>query len=147
MARRRAEVWGAPVLSLDAVAWEEGVQRRPQDECARIVLKFIEEHESWIIEGCYGSLAEVVLPHCGELLFLNPGVETCVDNCRARPWEPEKFATRAEQDAILEALIEWVRQYDARDDEFGLARHRAIFESFVGEKREITSLPRLNAQD
>jgi len=29
-----------------------------------------------------------------------------------------------------------VRQYDTRDDEYGLARHRAIFDGFAGPKRE-----------
>jgi hypothetical protein len=29
-----------------------------------------------------------------------------------------------------------VRQYDTRDDEYGLARHRAIFDGFTGRKHE-----------
>jgi hypothetical protein len=37
---------------------------------------------------------------------------------------------------MLEALLAWVREYETRDDEYGLARHRAVFEGFRGPKRE-----------
>jgi adenylate kinase family enzyme len=146
MARALAAQWGVPVLSLDAIAWAEGVQRRPQDDCTHDILKFINEHEQWIMEGCYASLAEAALPHCTELLFLNPGIEVCEANCRARPWEPDKFATPTEQDAMFANLIDWVRQYDTRQDEFGLKQHRAIYNGFAGAKREVKTLPELDVR-
>ena len=59
-------------------------------------------------------------------------------HCRARPWEPEKYASPEEQDERLAFLLDWVRSYETRDDEYGLARHRAVFESFDGPKREYT---------
>ena len=33
-------------------------------------------------------------------------------------------------------LVAWVREYETRDDEYGLARHRAIFDAYAGRKRE-----------
>ncbi len=146
MARHLAAQWGLPVLPLDTVAWAEGAQRRPLADSRRDLLQFIHDHTGWIMEGCYGSLAETALPHCTELRFLNPGVEVCVANCRARPWEPEKFATPAEQDAMLETLIDWVQQYETRDDEFGLAHHLAIYDSFTGTKHEYTALPPVDSE-
>ncbi|MFL5386928.1 MAG: hypothetical protein ACJ8GN_30915 [Longimicrobiaceae bacterium] len=89
-----------------------------------------------MIEGCYGDLVEAALPYCTELRFLNPGVEGCIAHCRARPWEPEKYASPQEQDRRLAFLLDWVRQYDTRGDEYDLARHRAIFDGFSGPKRE-----------
>ncbi|GIZ13336.1 hypothetical protein NCCP436_27520 [Pseudomonas sp. NCCP-436] len=74
---------------------------------------------------------------CDELIFLNPGVEICIAHCRARPWEPEKFSSKEEQDENLENLIEWVAAYDTRSDEYGLRRHRALYEAFKGKKREL----------
>ena len=50
--------------------------------------------------------------------------------------EPEKFGTIQEQDENLENLIAWVRSYETRTDEYGLLRHRALYESFQGNKRE-----------
>ncbi len=33
-------------------------------------------------------------------------------------------------------LINWVKDYETRKDEYGLRRHRALYESFAGTKRE-----------
>ena len=70
-------------------------------------------------------------------MFLNPGVDTCVAHCRARPWEPHKYATPEAQDANLAMLIGWVRSYATRDDTCSLAAHQALYRSFPGRKREV----------
>lgn len=126
----------AALLSLDEMAFQGCVERRPLHDSIADVKRFIADHESWIIEGCYSDLIEAILGDCEELLFLNPGVDTCIAHCRARPWEPEKFRSSREQDEHLENLIEWVRSYETRDDEYGLLRHRAIYDAFAGRKRE-----------
>lgn len=125
-----------PRLSLDAIAWGEGTARRPLAESVAVLRDFVATHPRWVIEGCYGDLVEAALPHCGELRFLNPGVAVCVAHCRARPWEPAKHASPEQQAALLETLIAWVRDYETRDDEYGLRRHRRIFARFAGPKRE-----------
>lgn len=124
-------------LSLDKVAFQGGVERRPLQDSITDVKRFIADNENWIIEGCYSDIIEPVLKYCDELIFLNPGIETCIAHCRARPWEPEKFSSRQEQDENLENLIEWVRSYGIRTDEYGLDRHRALYNSFHGKKREL----------
>src|SRR5437870_10939397 len=90
--------------------------------------------------GCYSDLVEAALGQCTELRFLNPGIEVCVAHCHRRLWEPEKFSSAQQQGAMLEQLVLWVKQYEIRDDEYGLKRHRKIFEQFAGSKREFTSL-------
>lgn len=99
---------------------------------------FISENESWIIEGCYSDIIDSILTECEELIFLNLGVDVCVAHCRARPWEPEKFCSKEEQDKNLNNLIEWASSYETRCDEYGLGRHWALYESFNGKKREFT---------
>lgn len=123
-------------LSLDEVAFQGGTERRPLQDSIDDVKRWIADHESWIIEGCYADIIEPVLAFCDELIFLNPGVEACIAHCRSRPWEPEKFSSREEQDENLDNLIQWVRSYETRSDEYGLSRHRALYESFLGKKRE-----------
>jgi dihydrofolate reductase/adenylate kinase family enzyme len=123
-------------LSLDEVAFQGGTERRPLQESVEAVRRWISEHDSWIIEGCYADILEPVLACADELIFLNPGVEACLAHCRSRPWEPEKFSSREEQDANLDNLLQWVGSYETRSDEYGLARHRALYESFAGKKRE-----------
>ncbi|GGO80976.1 hypothetical protein GCM10011348_18910 [Marinobacterium nitratireducens] len=123
-------------LSLDEVAFDGGIERRPLHDSVADVRRFIAANGHGIIEGCYADILEPVLPLCDELVFLNPGVETCVAHCRARPWEPEKFASSAAQDEHLENLINWVSTYETRDDEYGLRAHRRLFDAFEGHKRE-----------
>ncbi|MGB8699724.1 MAG: hypothetical protein WCD18_09940 [Thermosynechococcaceae cyanobacterium] len=125
-------------LSLDDIAWSQGPERKPLAVNLGELQQFIEVNQSWIIEGCYGDLVEAALPYCTELRFLNPGVEVCVAHCQQRPWEPEKFSSAAEQQAMLETLIQWVRDYETRNDEYGLQRHRQIFDAFPGKKCEYT---------
>lgn len=140
MARRLMDGREIPRLSLDEIAWNEGPERKPLSESLELLAGFIRRHEEWIIEGCYGDLIEAALRHCTELRFLNPGIEVCVEHCKRRPWEPEKFPTPEAQEEMLTRLIEWVREYDTRDDEYGLRRHRTIFDRFAGHKREFTTV-------
>lgn len=128
-----------PRLGLDQIAWSQPAIRKPLDETLRELDAFLAGHDEWIIEGCYADLIEHALPHCTLLWFLNPGVRACVNHCHARPWEKDKYASPNAQDAMLIYLVEWVKQYEARDDEFGLPRHRRLFETFPGPKREFTS--------
>jgi adenylate kinase family enzyme len=136
MARAVAAEHGLEHLDLDLIAWDAPGERRSPEASVAMLEEFFASHPEWVIEGCYGGLVEAALPHCTELRFLNPGVEGCVANCRARPWEPEKYESPEEQDRRLAFLLDWVRQYDSRPDEYGLARHRAIFDGFAGTKRE-----------
>ena len=129
-----------PRLSLDEIAWDQGPKRKPLDESRTLLRQFINTNEQWIIEGCYGDLIEAALPCCTELRFLNPGTETCVAHCKHRPWEPSKFSSAEEQDAMLSQLIQWVQEYETRDDEYGLKRHRQVFDGFLGSKKEYTSI-------
>jgi len=123
-------------LSLDEVAFQGGTERRPLQDSIEDVKRWIANNESWIIEGCYSDIIESVLEFCDELIFLNPGVDACIAHCRSRPWEPEKFGSRREQDENLENLLQWVRSYESRTDEYGLSRHRELYDSFHGKKRE-----------
>jgi adenylate kinase family enzyme len=123
-------------LSLDEVAFQDGTERRPLQDSIEDVKRWIADNESWIIEGCYAEIIEPLLESCDELIFLNPGVDVCIAHCRSRPWEPEKFGSRQEQDENLENLLQWVSSYESRTDEYGLFRHRKLYDSFHGKKRE-----------
>lgn len=140
MARHLIHTSTIQCLSLDEIAWDEGTRRKPLDESIRELHRFLESNHHWIIEGCYSDLVEAALPFCTELRFLNPGIEACVEHCKRRPWEPEKFSSQETQQAMLNQLIKWVREYETRDDEYGLKHHRRIFMDFSGPKREYTSV-------
>jgi len=126
-------------LDLDTLAWLPTVPpaRRDLSDSERDIRRFTARHEAWIVEGCYADLASMLVSDATELVFLNPGVDVCVRHCRARPWEPHKYATRAAQDANLAMLVEWVRSYPTRDDPCSLGAHRALYDAFGGPKREV----------
>jgi RimJ/RimL family protein N-acetyltransferase/adenylate kinase family enzyme len=141
LAQRLAREGALAHLDLDSLAWlpTQPPQRRPLADSARELASFTERHSDWVIEGCYSDLLALVVPSCSELLFLNPGTQVCVEHCRARPWEPHKYPSKAAQDANLEFLLDWVRAYEARDDEFSLRSHRRLFDAFPGVKHELVS--------
>ena len=138
MARALAAEHGLVHLDLDSLAWSEPGARRAAAESIADIRDFLAAHRAWVIEGCYADLMDPILSAATEVRFLNPGVEACVANCRARPWEPEKYPSKADQDAMLAFLLDWVREYETRDDEYSLKSHRALFDRFRGTKREIT---------
>ena len=129
-----------PSLSLDQITWDHGPKRKPLEVSLRLLHDFIQSNDRWIIEGCYSDLIQAALPYCTELRFLNPGIEVCVAHCHRRPWEPEKYSSPEDQAAMLTRLVQWVREYETREDEYGLRQHRQVFEQFAGRKREYTSV-------
>jgi adenylate kinase family enzyme len=138
MGDRLAAAHALPHLDLDSLAWESPAVRRPREESMGMIHAFVEANPQWIVEGCYAGLVESILPYATELRFLNPGIDACVTNCRTRPFEPHKYASMEEQNARLDFLLSWVREYAVRDDEYSLAAHRRVFDAFTGLKVEYT---------
>jgi len=137
-ARALAEKEDLAHLDLDSIVWEPekvAVQRTTESVTADL-RRFIDSHEAWVIEGCYGELVRAASAHCTLLVFLNQGVEACLANNAGRPWEPHKYASREEQDAMLRKLQDWVDGYYQRDDAWSYRAHRAIFDMFAGPKVE-----------
>jgi adenylate kinase family enzyme len=143
LARWLAGRSGAALLDLDTVAWEPGriAVARPESAARADVAAFCSNNEHWVIEGCYAGLATVALRHSPRLIFLNSGEAQCTANCRSRPWEPHKYASKQEQDERLAFLLEWVRGYYTRDGDMSLAAHRACFDSYAGPRNELTCQP------
>jgi adenylate kinase family enzyme len=139
LANRYAECLGLEHFDLDTIAWESPGVRKSLSGSLRDLEAFMAAQDRWVIEGCYGSLLKEASRRADGLVFLNPGVEVCLENCRKRPWEPHKYDTSDEQNRNLQMLLSWVAEYETRTDEFSLAAHRKIFDSFRRTKRELTS--------
>jgi adenylate kinase family enzyme len=136
----------APLLDLDTVAWEPeriAVARSPE-AASSDVAAFCSANANWVVEGCYGSLVEAALRFSPALLFLNPGERQCLANCRARPWEPHKYASKQAQDERLAMLLDWVSAYYTRAGDMSLAGHCACFARYAGRKIEFTAQPTLD---
>ena len=140
LARTLAARSGAAVLALDTVAWEPGqiAVPRPRERAIADVQAFCAAPADWVVEGCYAELIAATLPQRPLLVFLDPGLAACLAHCRARPWEPHKYADPAEQAARLPFLLDWVAAYYRRDGEMSQAGHAALFAAYAGPKRHLT---------
>lgn len=138
LAKALSRAYQAEHLDLDTIAWraDQPTVRADFADSQRALLRFIETHDKWVIEGCYSELLKEGAAYCTEMIFLNPGVEACVENCRNRPWEPHKYESSEAQNANLEFLIKWVQEYETRADEFSLRAHQKLYEQHQGKKVE-----------
>lgn len=138
---------GIAYLDLDTVAWLPQLppKRMPLDESMGLITDFVDQHEGWVIEGCYADLLELLEEDANELIFLNLPIEACVENAQARPFEPHKYSSKASQDRNLEMLTQWISDYASRQDECSLSAHQAFFQRFGGKKTEISDRPPLSA--
>ncbi|HEX5791249.1 MAG TPA: hypothetical protein VFY13_08840 [Luteolibacter sp.] len=140
LARWLATDSAAHVLDLDLVFWQSGTLERPGAERIAEVQRFCREHESWIVEGCYSDLIEATFPWRPELIFMDPGLDVCISNCRSRPHEPHKYPTKQEQDRNLDFLLTWVAHYYKRDGLMSHQQHHELFNRYDGPKRRVTEL-------
>ncbi|MDM7862318.1 AAA family ATPase [Alteromonas sp. ASW11-36] len=134
-------------MDLDAIAWLPSTPptRAPLEQSKQHINAFIQAHNKWVIEGCYADLIELVMPMAEHLVFMNLPIEACIANARARPWEPHKYPSKAEQDANLAMLIEWIEQYATRTDEFSQCRHQQLYDDFGGSKTMVTANNQYNS--
>jgi adenylate kinase family enzyme len=149
LARWVAETASVSSLDLDTLAWEPNqiaIPRDPVAACADVAA-FCQSRVSWVVEGCYASLITAALPFGPRLVLLNPGEEQCLANCRARPWEPHKYASPAEQHERLDYLLTWVSEYYTRQGDMSLSGHKALLRGYPGPKVELLRLPLLEPPD
>ena len=142
LAKKLVNQYGLAHLDLDVLAWQEEVippARKPIQASEESINAFLSTHPQWVIEGGYSDLLGLLLKSINKMVFLNPGVDQCIENCSQRPWEPHKYASLEAQNANLPMLLDWVREYPNREDEFSLSSHQKLFAEFTGEKIEYHS--------
>ena len=146
LAKWLVERFGSALLDLDSVAWEPGqvAVQRSAAAAEADVRKFCSGSDDWVVEGCYANLVRVALRFDARLLFMNPGEDQCVRHCKSRPWEPQKYSSKEEQDERLAFLLSWVGEYYRRDGEMSLSAHADCFRAYPGPKHEFTTAPDLN---
>ena len=126
-------------LDLDTLAWLPTVPpKRESLELSREKIQaFTSKNKSWVIEGCYSDLLEIIRSEVTEIIYLNLPVELCIENAKNRPWEAHKYKNKEAQDENLNMLIDWISEYIKRDDEFSYKSHMQFYNSFEGKKSMI----------
>ncbi|WP_286261072.1 AAA family ATPase [Thalassotalea atypica] len=130
-------------VDLDTYAWQPAKgnkppTRSPIEEVETTLCQELLHTKNWVIEGCYSDILALVLPNATKVYFLNLPIASCIENAKARPWEPHKYPSKQAQDENLNMLIQWISQYQDRTDEFSYLAHRKLFDQFNGVKELIT---------
>ena len=143
LAKAIASVYPVAHIDLDVVAWKntEGSDKAPirdsiPDTMLAIKTRCGASPERWVVEGCYGDVINelIYLNNDALLIYANTSIQQCTENALRRPWEPHKYASKAEQDENLGMLVEWIKGYGLRDGPLSKTHHDILFEQFTGKK-------------
>ncbi|MFC6635349.1 hypothetical protein [Microbulbifer taiwanensis] len=138
MAQRLVGLKDIAWLSLDELYWDNKANGKYLVDSLSALYEFAEWNENWVIEGCQCDLVQAAMGFCEELRFMNPGCEACVSRCINKPRNNKHRDETSKEETPLDRIIASVGQYEYRRDGFGLDKHKALFDSFVGAKKEYT---------
>lgn len=143
LAKQLSQNEGLAHLDLDLIAWLPALDgeiptRMPVSESKQKLTSFMAQETSWVIEGCYVDLIALVSDKATEIMFMDLNEQACIANAKLRPWEAHKYQSKAEQDANLSMLLEWISQYYHREGEFSHLSHTAFYNDYKGKKTRIT---------
>ncbi len=140
LAKVLSEKHGLAHLDLDTLAFQVAAPtvRRPTAVSQVGIENFVCQHDTWIIEGGYTDLLELLASQAEDIIFLNLPVSACQQNAKDRPWEPHKYESKAAQDLNLKMLLNWIAQYYQRDDVFSEMAHNQFYLNFSGKKTRVT---------
>ncbi len=137
-----------PVLHLDTAHWLPGWQERPKEERAAIVRRFLDENESWVIDGNYsGVFYEERMEKADRILFMNFNRFTCL----YRAWKRKNMYTGKTRPDMTEGCNEkldlefamWILR-DSRTKK-ALDRYRGVKEKYPEKFVEIRNQRELSA--
>jgi len=96
-----------PHLDLDTIVWKikNPPTRQSREESENIIGEYLSSNTQWVIEGGYCDVLSFVTEVSSQLIFLNPGVETCINNCKKRPWELHKYESLKSQSKLYDEYI------------------------------------------
>lgn len=152
LAKKIAAKQGLAHLDLDTLAWlaTSPPQRKCLSDSATEIDTFTQQHENWVIEGCYSDLLELLINNnavdhdnvnkkafANEIIYLDITINTCITHAENRPWEAHKYPSKQAQDDNLAMLIDWIKAYDTRTDTFSKLAHQQLYTRFVGKKKTI----------
>lgn len=136
MAKRLIGLKNIAWLSLDELYWDNKANGKYLVDSLSALYEFVEWNENWVIEGCQCDLVQAAMGFCEELRFMNPGCEECISRCLNKPRKHKRRDEANSEETPFDRIIAWVGKYEYRDDGYGLDKHRALFDSFAGVKKE-----------
>lgn len=146
LAQKLVDEYKLAHLDLDTIAWQAAAsaatsppQRQLLSKSKASIDSFCNTHNEWVIEGCYSDLLELISDRANEAIFMDLSVDQCVENAKSRAWEPHKYSSKEAQGQNLKMLIDWIKDYEKRDDTFSKLAHQTFYEQFDGAKTLIST--------
>lgn len=125
---------GGPGISLDDIYWaDQAALKKRAQPLAIQMAKHQSLEPTWVIEGVYGWLVDVVTPRATALVWLDLPWADCRAGLEARGRQ------RGESAAEFTDLLGWAQQYWSRQTPSSHAGHRKIFDPFPGQKITLRS--------
>ncbi|GAB1267319.1 hypothetical protein NBRC116493_05720 [Aurantivibrio infirmus] len=139
LAKKLASEHKCEHLDLDILAWRQTMPPERSDikEVSKKLTIFFDKNSDWVIEGCYSDIICLATKHASEVIFMNLSIEDCIENAKNRPWEKHKYESKLTQDKNLPMLLDWIKNYNNREDDFSFTSHNHVFETFPGNKKMI----------
>lgn len=125
LSKQLGKILNLPVVHLDCLYWKSDKTCISQDELIDKMLPYLKE-EKWIIDGNYHLSLRKRLEHATDVFFLKMPREVCVKGIRDRIGQKRDDIPWVESPKDAEALIEWTKNYEARNR----AEEEALLEEF-----------------
>jgi adenylate kinase family enzyme len=122
-------------VHLDDVYWQPGRYGIARDKAVVIEeVKALCQTDTWLMEGVYGWLVNVILPRANRLIWLDLPEDECVANVRERGMQG------GESRESFEELLTWISEYRARKNNWNsFDAHLKLFEDYSGAKHRLIS--------
>jgi len=107
LAAKLGKHYNIPVLHLDKVHWLPGWQERKREDEQAIVTEFLDNNDSWIIDGTYTKLSyERRMNEADKIIILNFNRFTCL----IRAFKRKKAYKNKTRDSITEGCEERINK-------------------------------------
>lgn len=140
LAAKIAAAAGAQHICLDEIYWVDQTVLRKRGQAQALELARAISHDpSWVIEGVFGWLVDVVLPRATTLIWL----ELPWSDCEAGLLE--RGPVFGADEIEFNGLLSWAHLYGERQSSSSHAGHGRIFEAFSGRKLKLKTREGLEA--
>jgi hypothetical protein len=130
------------MISLDDICWEPGgYYKRRAEEDVKSNLQEISQSSSWVMEGVYGDLAEILFPRLTSLYWLDLDPNFCAESVSQRGFESIPWM---DTDAKIQGYLKHIRSYQKNSGPMSREFHESVFNSYTGKKMTFKSRDEVN---
>jgi adenylate kinase family enzyme len=115
LSKRLSNKYNVPVLHLDVLKHIDNNTRISRDELVQKINEFVNNNDSWIIDGNYMSTLDFRLGLCDKVILLDIGTEECLKNVFLRSESNEirdDIALGFDNSILDDDFIDFIKNYN-----------------------------------